>query len=143
VAYAGFPYQVFGERDGALALTIAWSRSAKARSGPGISAIFASTARSPAAASLLARASAFSSRARSFIAARSSSVNPLDVEPVLAALAADICAPFFAGFLSAIARHLHTGTAQQRELAQALRRGSAAHVRDRATPQESAVERRP
>src|SRR6266550_6353725 len=28
LAYAGIPYQVFGERVGALALTIAWSRSA-------------------------------------------------------------------------------------------------------------------
>jgi len=49
-----------------------------ARSGSGISAIFASTARSPSALFFSARASAFSSRARSLIAARSSSVNPLD-----------------------------------------------------------------
>jgi hypothetical protein len=88
VAYAGFPYQVFGERDGALALTIAWSRSAKARSGSGISAIFAGTARSPAAASLLARASALSSRARSLIAARSSSANPPDFSSLAAVLLA-------------------------------------------------------
>jgi len=45
------------------------------RSAFGISAIFVSTARSPAALSLSARASALSSRARSFIAARSSAVN--------------------------------------------------------------------
>ena len=63
-----------------------------ARSGPCISAIFASTSLSPAALSLLARASAFNSRARSFIAARSSSVNPF-------------CVPFFAGVFSAIAKH--------------------------------------
>ena len=44
-----------------------------ARSGSGISAIFASTALSPSAFSV----SAFSSWTRSFIAARSSSVNPL------------------------------------------------------------------
>ncbi len=42
LAYAGIPYQVFGDSSGALALTIAWSRSAIARSGSGISAIFAS-----------------------------------------------------------------------------------------------------
>jgi hypothetical protein len=54
LAYAGIPYQVFGERSGALALMIAWSRLAMARSGPGISAIFASTSRSPSALFLLA-----------------------------------------------------------------------------------------
>jgi hypothetical protein len=73
-AYAGIPYQVLGERSGALALMMAWSRSAMARSGFGISAIFASTSLSPSA--LPAREPAFSSRARSFIAARSSSVTP-------------------------------------------------------------------
>ena len=50
-----------------------------ARSGSGISAIFASTSLSPSARFFLARASALSSRARSLIAARSSSVNPWDV----------------------------------------------------------------
>src|SRR5215203_1664266 len=78
LAYAGIPYQVFGERAGALALTISWSRSAMVRSGSGISAIFASTALSPAARFLFARSSAFSSLARSLIAARSSVVNPSD-----------------------------------------------------------------
>jgi hypothetical protein len=48
----------------------------------------ASTAFSPSALFLLARSSAFSSLARSFIAARSSSVNPLDV------LLADFCVSF-------------------------------------------------
>src|SRR5712692_6173678 len=33
LAYAGMPYQVFGERAGALALMSAWSRLAMARSG--------------------------------------------------------------------------------------------------------------
>src|SRR5207245_1700581 len=74
LAYAGIPYQVFGDRPGAVALTIAWSRSAMARSGPRIAAIFASTSLSPSALSLFARAAAFSSWARSFIAARSHAV---------------------------------------------------------------------
>src|SRR5436190_21279914 len=51
LAYAGIPYQSFGERAGALALMIAWSRSPRARSGSDISAIFASTALSPSALS--------------------------------------------------------------------------------------------
>jgi hypothetical protein len=45
LAYAGIPYQVFGVSPGAEAVTIAWSRSAMARSRAGISAIFASTSR--------------------------------------------------------------------------------------------------
>src|SRR6266542_5044593 len=85
---------------------IAWSRLAVARSGPFISAIFASTALSPSALSAPRRAAAFSSCARSFIATRSSSVNPLDVLPIAVVLLADFCVPFFAGFLSAIAKHL-------------------------------------
>src|SRR5437870_2488392 len=48
-AYAGIPYQVLGARAGALALTMAWSRSAMARSDSGISAIFASTSLCPSA----------------------------------------------------------------------------------------------
>src|SRR5947209_9928731 len=47
LAYAGIPYQVFGERTGALAVMISWSRGAMVRSGSGISAIFASTSLSP------------------------------------------------------------------------------------------------
>src|ERR1041384_8216852 len=78
LAYAGIPYQVFGQRAGALALTIAWSRLAMARSFPFIAAIAASTSRSPSALFFSARASAFRSWARAFIAARSSAVNPLD-----------------------------------------------------------------
>src|SRR5207247_8757128 len=38
LAYAGIPYQVFGERPGALALMSAWSRFAMVRSGSCIAA---------------------------------------------------------------------------------------------------------
>jgi hypothetical protein len=62
---------------GAVSVMSAWSRFAMSRSAAGISAILSSTARSPAALSLFIRSSAFSSLARSFIAAFSSSVNPL------------------------------------------------------------------
>src|SRR5438874_3249811 len=97
LAYAGIPYQVLGERAGALALIMAWMRSAMARSGFGISAIFASTSLSPSAFSARGprRASAFSSWARSFIAARSSSVNPLTPLPVTVALLVDFCVSIF------------------------------------------------
>ena len=66
-----------------------------ARSVPFISAIFASRAFSPSALA----ASAFSSWARSFIAARSSAVNPFDD----AACAWRTSVTFFAVFFSAIA----------------------------------------
>ena len=56
-----------------------------ARSGSFIAATAASRSRSPSALFLLARASAFSSWARAFIAARSSSVNPLDFVSCLVA----------------------------------------------------------
>jgi hypothetical protein len=49
-----------------------------------------------------ARAATFSSWARSRIAARSSSVNPLDALPIAVVLLADFCVLFFAGFFSAI-----------------------------------------
>jgi hypothetical protein len=52
------------------------------------------------------RASAFNSWARSLIAARSSSVNPLDFLLFAVVLLADFCVPFFAGLLSASAKHL-------------------------------------
>src|SRR3989304_1265741 len=68
LAYAGIPYQVFGERAGALAVMMAWSRLAMARSGSFISAILASKALSPAALS----PAAFSSCAGYFDAARAS-----------------------------------------------------------------------
>src|SRR6266508_220014 len=41
LAYAGIPYQDLGEGAGALGLMIGWGRLARARSGSGISAIFA------------------------------------------------------------------------------------------------------
>src|SRR6516162_5275798 len=94
LAYAGIPYQVVAERAGALALMRAWSRSAMARSGCDISAIFASTSLSPSALFALAprRAAALSSWARSLIAARSSSANPLGASPVV--LLVGFCVPF-------------------------------------------------
>src|SRR5438445_10411564 len=85
---------------------VAWSRLAMARSGSFMAAIAASTSLSPAALFLLARSSAFSSWARAFIAARSSSVNPLDFLSIAVVLFADFCVLFFAGFLSAISNHL-------------------------------------
>src|SRR5437868_3867885 len=102
--YAGIPYQSLGERNGAVALMMAWSRSAKARSGPAIAAIFASTSlSSPASPALVpGRASAFNSWARSRIAARSSVVNPLDALPVAVVLLADFGESFFADFFLAI-----------------------------------------
>src|SRR6266516_1667326 len=75
LAYAGIPYQVFGERVGALALMTAWSRVAMPRSGSGISAIFVSTSLSPSASPERAR---LRSLRVSFIAARSSSESNLD-----------------------------------------------------------------
>src|SRR5687767_15763118 len=86
LAYAGIPYQVFGQRAGALAVMIAWSRLAMARSDPFIAAILASRALSPSALFLFARSSAFSSRARSLIAARSASENLLDDLPIAVVL---------------------------------------------------------
>src|SRR5512135_881896 len=70
-AYAGIPYQVFGERVGALALIIAWMRFAMVRSGSVIAAIASSAAFS--ASSLLAFA--FLSLRVSFMAAISSADN--------------------------------------------------------------------
>src|ERR1051325_4451369 len=71
LAYAGIPYHSRGTSDGALALTMACTRLAMARSGAAIAAIFASTTLSP---SVLPP---FSSWTYSFIAARSSAVNPV------------------------------------------------------------------
>src|ERR1700733_9070601 len=70
---------------------MAWSRLPLARSGSGIAAIFASTALSPSAPGP-GRAAPFSSWAYSFIAARSSSVNPLAfLMDVVVLLLADFC----------------------------------------------------
>jgi hypothetical protein len=85
---------------------IAWIRSAMTRSDSGISAIFSSTAFSSAAA-LSARearrASALTSWARSFIADRSSSVNPADFSSLAVVLVADIFVAFFALIVSSCA----------------------------------------
>src|SRR5262249_19481122 len=89
LAYAGIPYHVFGQRVGAVSSTIAWSRLAMDWSGSFIAAIAASTSRSPSARFLVARSSAFSSRARAFIAARSSAENPLDFSLLAAVLLTD------------------------------------------------------
>src|SRR5215471_17747095 len=99
LAYAGIPYQVLGARAGAPALTMAWTRSARARSGPVISAIFASTSLSPSALAPRGprRAAVFTSWPCSFIAARSSSVNPLGTLPVV--LLAGFCVSFIERFL--------------------------------------------
>jgi hypothetical protein len=119
LAYAGIPYHVLGDRVGALALMMAWSRSARTRSGSAISAIFASTSLSPSALLDPRRPGVFTSRARSLTAARSSSVNPLDAWP--RAGLADCCAAFIVGFLSVIrsderypARQLDDETPQQK-----------------------------
>src|SRR5437867_367673 len=97
LAYAGIPYQVLGEMAGALALMIAWSRLAMARSGSRISAIFARTALSPSALSARGPrpADAFRSWRYSFIAARSSSVNPVNFLLTAVLLLADFCVSFF------------------------------------------------
>src|SRR6185437_4144395 len=98
LAYAGIPYQSFGERSGALALTIAWSRSAIARSGSAMAAIFAST--SPSSLPFPARDSALISLARSRIAERSSSVNPFDGFSVEVVVLRDFWLGLFCGFFS-------------------------------------------
>src|SRR5438132_7821065 len=96
LAYAGIPYQVLGERAGALALMIAWSRLAMARSGSRISAIFASRALSPSALSARGPrpADAFRSWRYSFIAARSWSVNAVNFLLLALVLLADFCGSF-------------------------------------------------
>src|SRR5260221_9648586 len=71
LAYAGIPYHGFGESAGALALMMAWSLLARARSGACSSSIAASTALSSSALV----AAAFSSLTRDFIAPSSSLVN--------------------------------------------------------------------
>src|SRR4051812_29452952 len=106
LAYAGIPYQVFAQRSGAAASTIAWIRLAMVRSGSLIASIAASRSRSPAALSLLARSSAFSSLARAFMAARSSSVNPLCFVPLAVVRLVELFVLFVAVFFSGIADHL-------------------------------------
>jgi hypothetical protein len=74
-----------------------------ARSDPCISAIFASTSPSPSALAARGprRADAFISRARSFIAARSSAVNPSNLSSLAVLLLADFAVSFIAGLLPA------------------------------------------
>src|ERR1700759_2196673 len=81
LAYAGMPYHVLGARSGALAVTMAWIRSAITRSVSPISEIFSSTSRSPSA--LLGRGERLISLTRSFAAAFSSSVNVPDASPLV------------------------------------------------------------
>src|SRR5579864_9074373 len=90
------PYQVFGLRVGALALTMAWIRSAMTRSGFAISAIFASTSLSPS--TLPERARRRSLRV-SLMAARSSADN--NASPLPAVPRTAVCVVFFLlnGFL--------------------------------------------
>src|SRR5215469_6206272 len=99
LAYAGIPYQVLGETSGALALMMAWTRSARARSASCSSAIFSSTSLSPSAWAARGprRAAVFSSWAWSFIAARSSAVNPRDVLLFEVVLLAGFCVSLIAG----------------------------------------------
>jgi hypothetical protein len=72
-----------------------------ALSSGGISAIFASTSLSPSALAARGprRAASFTSRSRSFTAARSSSVNAWDVVSLAVVLLADFWVPFIAGCL--------------------------------------------
>jgi hypothetical protein len=101
-AYAGIPYHVFSERAGPLALMIAWSRLAMARSGCGRGAIFASTSPSPSVLpACRPRASAFNSWRRSLFAARSSSVNPVGSFPVALVLLGGFYVSFLCSFHSA------------------------------------------
>src|SRR5215207_6081925 len=81
LAYAGIPYQVLGERLGALVVMISWSRSAMVRS-------------------------AFRSWASSFSAARSSAVIPAVFVLVAVVLLAGRRVLFFAVLLSASTKHL-------------------------------------
>src|SRR5215831_7075731 len=95
--YAGIPYQVLDASAGALALTMAWIRFAIVRSGSAISSIFVSTSLSQSASAALEPRLAATLRSRrvSFIAARSSAVNPAGVVVFLA----DLCLSFISGFL--------------------------------------------
>src|SRR5438445_1584441 len=88
---------------------IAWSRSARARSGFGIAAIAASAALS----SFSPRASAFRSWAYAFAAARSSAVHPLEVFPVAVVLLLDFCVAFFALIVPSSAGSPMSSFAQQ------------------------------
>src|SRR6185312_10268420 len=81
------PYQVFGKRPGAASRMTLWSCAHSLRSGSCVLAMAASTSFSPSAP----RFAFFNSRARSFIAARSSAVNPDDLVAFLVAMIAFLC----------------------------------------------------
>src|ERR1700678_2486636 len=72
------PYQVLGDNSGAVALTVACTRSATARSSGVILAIESRTACSSSAFLAPFLPSARSSAARCFIAARSAALKPPD-----------------------------------------------------------------
>src|SRR5258708_11517208 len=93
LVYAGIPYQVVGERAGALALMTACSRLAMARSGSGSAAIFARSALSPSALFL----ATFISWTRSCIAAFSAAVSPSYLLFVPVVLLPDFCLTFIGG----------------------------------------------
>src|SRR3954469_7199803 len=82
------PYQVLGERSGAVAVTATCTLSASARSSGAILAMLSRTACRPSAFLAPCLPSARSSAARSFIAARSSALKP-----------SDAVVAFFAGIL--------------------------------------------
>src|SRR6478735_1789045 len=78
------PYQVFGDRSGAFAVTVTCTRSAIARSSGVIASMLSRTACKPSAFFAPFLPSARISAARAFIAARSAWLNPPD--PLLAVL---------------------------------------------------------
>src|SRR5579859_960303 len=95
LVYAGIPYHVDDERVGALALMTECRRLARARSGSGIAAIFASSSLSPSAF----LAPTFCSRTRACIAAFSSSENP-SYRFFAVELVTGFCLVFIGGFLT-------------------------------------------
>src|SRR5215207_5107523 len=72
------PYQVLGDRSGAVAVTVTCTRSARARSSGAILAMLSRTACNPSALLAPFFPSARSSAARCFIAARSAALKPSD-----------------------------------------------------------------
>src|SRR3954447_1380635 len=119
------PYQSRGARVGAVAVTTAWTRSAMARSGSGISAIFASTSRSASAAFSAGeprRAAFLVSRAWSFIAARSSAVNPSYVPSAWVMAGASLSVVVLGGGRAGGRRRRRSSAPEQRDDAVAVGR---------------------
>src|SRR3954451_3706861 len=77
------PYQVLAIRSGAAAVTVTWTRSARARSSGVILAMLSRSACRPSAFWAPFLPSARSSSARAFMAARSSALKPSDVDVAL------------------------------------------------------------